>query len=120
MISSNMSEFLPTCGFKRISPKAFNLNKYTSNSSKGFVLEEYDLEYPKQWHQLYNKYPLVPDKIKIKENMLSRYHLMIVDLYKIPIGNVKKLVPNLFDEEKYVLQHENLQLYLRLGSKLKK
>ena len=45
---------------------------------------------------------------------------MIVDLYKIPIGNVKKLVPNLFDEEKYVLQHENLQLYLRLGLKLKK
>ena len=34
--------------------------------------------------------------------------------------NVKKLVPNLFDKEKYVLHYENLQLYLKLGLKLKK
>ena len=40
--------------------------------------------------------------------------------YKIPIGNVKKLVRNLFDEEKYVFHYENLQLYLRLELKLKK
>ena len=32
----------------------------------------------------------------------------------------KKLVPNFFDKEKYVLYYENLQLYLRLGLKLKK
>ena len=40
--------------------------------------------------------------------------------HNIPIGNVKKLVPNFFDKEKYVIQYENLQLYLRLGLKLKK
>ena len=40
--------------------------------------------------------------------------------YKIPIGNVKKLVRNLFDEEKYMFHYENLQLYLRLELKLKK
>ena len=50
--------------------------------------------------------------------MLSEYQLKIDDLYNIPIGNVKKLVPNLFDKEKYVLHYENLQLYLRLGLKL--
>ena len=38
----------------------------------------------------------------------------------IPIGNVKKLVPNLFDKEKYMIHYEKLQLYLRLGLKLKK
>ena len=32
----------------------------------------------------------------------------------------KKLLPNFFDNEKYVLHYENLQLYLRLGLKLKK
>ena len=42
-----MSKFLPTSGFKWINPKGFDLNKYTSNSSKGCVLEV-DLEYPKQ------------------------------------------------------------------------
>ena len=45
---------------------------------------------------------------------------MIADFYNIPIDNVKKLVPNIFDKEKYVLHYENLQLYLRLGVKLKK
>ena len=34
------------------------------------------------------------------------------------IGNVGKLGPNVFDKEKYVL-YENLQLYLRIGLKLK-
>ena len=33
------------------------------------------------------------------------------------MGNVKKLVSNIFDKEKNALQ--NLQLYLRLGLKLK-
>ena len=52
--------------------------------------------------------------------MLLDYHLKIADFYNIPIGNIKKLVLNFFDKEKYVLHYENLQLYLRLESKLKK
>ena len=32
--------------------------------------------------------------------MLSKYQLKISDLYKVPIGSAKKLVPNLFDKEK--------------------
>ena len=52
--------------------------------------------------------------------MLFNYQLKIADIYSIPIGNVKKLVPNLFNKEKYVIHYENLQLYLRLGLKLKK
>ena len=52
--------------------------------------------------------------------MLSDYQLKMADLSNIPIGNVKNLVPNFFDKEKYVLHFENLQLFLRLGLKLKK
>ena len=51
--------------------------------------------------------------------MFSRYQLKIADHYNIPIGSVKKLVSNLFDKEKYMILYENLQLYLRLGLKLK-
>ena len=40
--------------------------------------------------------------------MLSDYKLKIADFYNIPIGNVKKLGPNFFDEEKYVFHYENL------------
>ena len=49
--------------------------------------------------------------------MLSEYQLKIAVLYNIPIGNVKKLVPNFFNKEQYVLRYENLQLYFRLGLK---
>ena len=52
--------------------------------------------------------------------MLSEYQLNIVDLHNILTGNVKTLVPNLFDKEKYVIRYEILKLYLRLGLKLKK
>ena len=46
-----MYEFLLT-----IDPKEFELNKYTSNSSKGCLLE-LNLEYPKQLRELYNVCP---------------------------------------------------------------
>ena len=52
--------------------------------------------------------------------MLSEYQLKIGDFCSILIGYVKKLVPNFFDEEKYMIHYEHLQLYLRLGLKLKK
>ena len=93
--------------------------KYTSNSSKGFVLEV-DLDYPKE---------LAPNKIEIKTEMLSDYQLNIADLYNIPIGNVKKLLPIflffilfyfIFDKEKCLLHYEYLKLYLKLRLKLKK
>ena len=77
------------------------------------------LEYPKQLWELHNDYRLAPDKTEIKRKM-SEYQLKISELYNIPIGNVEKLVPNLFDKEKYVIHYENLQLYWRLGLKLKK
>ena len=87
-----MPKFLPTSGFKWIDPKEYDWNKYTSNSSKGFVVEV-DLEYPKELQELHKDYPLVPDKIEIKRKMLSEHQLKIADLYNIPIGNVKKLWP---------------------------
>ena len=113
-----MSKFLPTSGFKWIDPKKFNLNKYTSNSSKCCVLEVV-LQYSKELRESHNDYPLAPDKTKIKRKILPKYQLLIAEFYNIPIGNVKKLVPNFSDKEKHVLHYENLQLYVRLGLKLK-
>ena len=39
--------------------------------------------------------------------MLSEYQLKIANLYNIPIGSIKKSVPNFFDKEKYVIYYEN-------------
>ena len=100
-------------------PKEFDLNKYITNSSKGCVLEV-DIECPKELWEIPSDYILAPDKIQIKREMLSDYHLKIADHYNIPIGNVKKLVPNFFDKEIHVIHYESLKLYLRPGMKLKK
>ena len=48
--------------------------------------------------------------------MLLKYQAMIADFHNIPL----EMVPSFFDKEKFVLHYENLQLYLRLGLKLKK
>ena len=39
LYSDAISKFLPTSGFKLADPEKFELNKYTSNSSKGCILE---------------------------------------------------------------------------------
>ena len=52
--------------------------------------------------------------------MLSEYELKIADFYNISIYSNKKLLPNFFDNEIYVIHYKNLQLYLRLELKLKK
>ena len=74
--------------------KNFHLNKHKRNCSKDCVLEV-DLEYPKELCHLHNNYALVPDKIKIKEKMLSKQQVMIPDVYNIPVGNFKKRFLNL-------------------------
>ena len=74
----------------------------------------------KQLLELHNDYPLAQDKIEFKRELLSKHQLKIAYLHNFPIGNVKKLAPDLFDKEKYVIHYENLKLYLRLGLKLKK
>ena len=114
-----MSKFFPTGWFKLTDPKNFVSNKYIINSSKDCVLE-IDFEYPEELRGLHNGYPLAPVKIEIKKEILFNYQLKIAFFDNTSIGNAKKLVPNFFDKEKYVLHHENLQLYLRLGLKLKK
>ena len=114
-----MSKFLPTSGTKRVDHKGFDLKKYINDSSKECVLKV-DLEYLKELIELHHGYPWASDNIDMKRKMLYNYQLKIADLNNISFDNVKKLVSNFFDKEKYVLHYTNLQLYLRLGLILKK
>ena len=52
--------------------------------------------------------------------MLSDYSKKIEDEYRIKLGDVKKLVPNLGNKTKYIVYYKNLQLYSSLGIKLTK
>ena len=65
---------------------------------------EVDLEHCKELHDLHNNYPLCPEEIEISSNMLSRYCSDIANKYGIKVGGVKKLIPNLGDKVKYVVQ----------------
>lgn len=94
------------------------MSKYTNNSSKTCVLEV-NLEHPQELHELNNDSPLTPDKTEIKREILSDYELKVADWYNMPIVNVKNLVLNFFDIEKYWFHYENLQLYSRLELKIK-
>ena len=69
--------------------KEFDLNKYTSNSSNECVLDV-DLEYPKELRELQTDYPLAPDKIEMKKEILSEYQLKTTYLCNIPISCVRK------------------------------
>ena len=53
-------------------------------------------------------------------DILSDYFKKMADKYKIKVGDVMKLIPNLGNKTNNVLHYRNLQLYLSLGMKLTK
>ena len=114
-----MSQYLPTGGFEWLTEKEVDLSKYNDESEKGLILEV-DLEYPEELHDLHNDYPLAAEKIKVTEGMLSPYCREIAEKFELKVGMVEKLVPTLFNKERYVLHYRNLQLYMSLGLKLTK
>ena len=96
-----------------------DLGKYKEDSKRGFI-SEVNLEYPKKLHDLHNDYPLCPEKVKLLNDMLSRYCKKITKKYHISIGLLSKLIPTLKDKKEYALHYHNLQLYLNLSLKIKK
>ena len=43
------------------------------------MILEVDLEYPPELHQLHNNYPLAPEKLLVKSEMLSDYCTKILE-----------------------------------------
>ena len=69
-----MSTVVPTVRFKWVDLTEFDSNIYNSNCSKGSILKV-DFEHPKELHKLHNDYHLAPDRIEIKEKILSCYQV---------------------------------------------
>ena len=69
---------------------------------------------------MHNDYPLVPEKIAVSSNMLSKHCKKIADKYEIKVSDVKKLIPNLGNKTSYVVHYRNLQLFLSLWMKMTK
>ena len=115
-----MSGYLPYGEFKRLkNVDGFDVNSISEKSPIGYILEV-DLENPDELHVLHNDYPPAPEKLAVSYNMLPDHCKKIADEYRMKVGGVIKLIPNLGNKTSYVLHYRNLQLYLSLRMKLTK
>ena len=109
-----MSQMLPLRGFKWV-PDEIDILNVPEDSKLGYKLEV-DLEYPNELHLKHNLYPLAPEHVQVTGGMLSHFQR---EHFPSIRGSVRKLVPNLHNNKKYVVHYRNLQLYVSLGMKVK-
>ena len=99
LYTSILSGPLPFSGFRWLTEKELNEMAEDHSKIRSCTLKV-DLEYPDELHDSHNEYPLAVESVKV-------------------LG-VRKLIPNLYDKEKYVVHHEALRCYLENGMVLKK
>ena len=117
-----MSQELPTGDFKWEADTNYN---WRNPLDKRGCIVECDLEYKNTPNTPNTKFkpqrfPLAPEKLKIREEDLSDYQKNILEFEDKKIGNIPKLILNLKDKEKYVIHYELLKYYEFLGLKVKK
>ena len=117
-----MCQPLPVSNFAWVKPADKLLDdilQLPDNSDTGYILEV-DLAYPSELHADHNDYPLAPERLAVKHEMLSPYQLDLIDKLRSSGLNVAKLTPNLQDKTRYILHYRNLQLYAELGLQVTK
>lgn len=95
-----MCQMLPLRKFEWISPDEIDVLNITSDNIFGYILEV-DLEYPQELHDKHDLYPLAPEHLEISNDMLSPFQKENFPQIR---GSIRKLVPNLFDKEKYIVE----------------
>ena len=78
-----------------------NWKQLLGSEGTGCILEV-NLEYPKELHDLHNDYLLAPELMEVKYN------------------KIEKLIPNLNNKTNYIIHHESLKLYEKLGLRITK
>lgn len=115
-----MIQSLPVSDFQWMPEKDVpNLDVMTveDDADMGYFLEV-DLDYPSELHDHHSDYPLAPEKMLITPEMLSPYQCQLKEDLGYKPAKVEKLVPNLWNKEKYIIHYRNLKQYLSLGLKL--
>ena len=119
-----MSQPLPTGDFQWISDE--RLEKVTSEimdisptANYGYILEV-DSDIPLEMHDYFNEYVPAPEHMTVKKDMPSPFSSYCLDKLNFKHTPGVKLIPNLYNKEKYIVHYRTLQCYLQLGLKLKK
>ena len=89
----------PTGGFRWVDVNPNDITELVKRKNKGYLLEV-NVKYPKELHNLHNDLPFMCEKMEI--------------------NGVKKLVPNLYDKNSYVIHIEALNQALKHGLILEK
>ena len=112
-----MMSYLPYKGFKWISTTDEHINKVlnkTDNKKHEYILKV-DMYLPDELYNQQSDFPMVPEKLIVREDMLSKQEIDMMKKFNIKIGTTRKLTPDLFPKEKYVVHLKNLRYYLRNG-----
>ena len=98
------------------------------NADKGYMLEV-DLEYSEVLHDLHSDYPLAPETKSVPDDILLPFSRKLWSKLNPKTKSstdaktrvqVRRLLCTLEDKYNYVCHYRNLQLYIKLGMKLKK
>ena len=116
---------MPYSGFKWVPTESFN-NVFKDilfeRTAKGYILEV-DIEFPRDFHDNLNDYPLAPEKRLIEFHHLSPYQQALIQEMKkqgAKYTNTVKLVPDLCRKKGYVIHYRNLQFYVSHGMSVSK
>ena len=94
-----MSQPLPTGKFKWVEVKPNEIRKLVKRKDNGYLLEV-NVKYPKELQDSHNDLPFMCERMRI--------------------NGVEKLIPNLFDKQKYVIHIRALDQTLKHGLILEK
>lgn len=120
-----MRSKLPHSNFRFLSEnsiKKLDFTKISKNSTTGYILQ-LDLDYPQHLHNRrpHVNMPLAPEKRCIPKDMLSPYSKQLLNKLCLHRSDkIKKLILTLGHKKNYVVHYRTLQLYLKLGLKIKK
>ncbi|XP_046585666.1 uncharacterized protein LOC124292570 [Haliotis rubra] len=110
-----MSQALPERNFEWVEDvDELDIMGVTPDADIGYILEV-DLEYPTYLLDAHSDYPLAPESMIVTKDMLSSHSEKLKEKLVIKGKPSGKLVPNLFNKQKYVLHYRNLQFYLSQG-----